>query len=189
MNIETIKRLEDLIERAEKIRKYSYLRGGEKIISFEISRKDGQLIIDYSQPNWEETDALLFNLRVFVQNKDDISIGRLEDLLADPDLSDRWKNEYRELREQLSERLGRIAVQGTDEFLTYGEVFRMVLYGKLAHRKRDDKQYKLFQKWVTDANHWEHTLHTFHQVVIWVLTVVINISVASKEELQRIGFK
>ncbi len=154
-----------------------------------VSQKNGKWEVDYVQPSIEETDALLFNLRVFVQNKDDISLSRLGDLLTDPGLSNEWKAEYLGRRKILNDRLNEVAIQGLRGYLTYGELFRMVLFGKLSHRTKNDKQYKLFQKWVTDTNEWQHMFYTFHTVVIWILVTVINIAVASREELKRVENK
>jgi hypothetical protein len=141
---------------------------------------------DFYQPDRERTDSLLFNLRLFVQNKDDISIGRLEELCADSGISEKWKNEYKLIRSELKLRLNRLAAEGPEGKITFNDTFRMVLFGALGHRTEKDKDYKLFKKWVRDENEWAITYNIFHDVVVWVSVAVINIAKASKEELMVI---
>jgi hypothetical protein len=47
MKLETKKRLEDFIERAEYIRSFSYFEGKEKIVRIEIKEVDGVQQVDF----------------------------------------------------------------------------------------------------------------------------------------------
>jgi hypothetical protein len=185
MNPDTRKILEDFVERSESIQASSYLNNSQDIIGLEARVQDGEWQIDFHQPGQEPTHALLFNLRLFVGNKDDISIGRLAEMLAVPDISDNWKSEYQAIRKQLNDKLGMVAAEGAKGTITYRDVFDMFLFGALGHRSQKDRAYKLFQKWVTDDTEWVILYNTFHETVIWVVAAVINIGKATKEELQR----
>lgn len=180
------KRLEDFVERAELIQTYSYIKNSENIVGFQLKKVGDKWQVDFYQPNREETDSLLFNLRLFVQNKDDISIGRLNELCNDPEISEKWKNEYRSIRNELNLRLDMLAAEGPKGKITFHDIFQMVLFGALGHRTENDSAYKLFQKWVTNENEWAIIYNMFHDVVIWVSVAVINIGRASKEELNAV---
>jgi len=184
---ETQKRLEDFIKRVDYVRSLSYLEGKEKIVGFKVNRMEDKLQADFYQPSDEKRDALLFNIRLFIQDKDDISLRRLVELYDDPGISNQWKKEHEHYRKELNERLDRVAVEGKKEKITHRDVLYMFLYGKFGHRDEDDNSYKLYQKWVTDENVFKILHNTFHTILIWILAVVINISAASREELQRHG--
>lgn len=182
MKPESKKRLEEFVRRAEYIRHLHYLDGGKDIVGFKIV---GPHEIKFHQPDDEKRDALLFNLRLFVQNKDDISLQRMEELYDDPGITDLWKQEHGKERSILKIRLSQVAAEGPKGTITYDEVFRMFLFGERGHFDQDDKAYKLYQKWVTDETEWALLHNTFHNTILWVLRAIINIGVASKEELQR----
>jgi hypothetical protein len=184
---ETQKRLEDFVRRVDYVRSLSYLEGKDKIVGFELKKVGCKWQADFYQPSDEKRDALLFNIRLFIQDKDDISLRRLVELYDDPGMSDQWKKEHEYYRKELNERLDRVAAEGKKGKITHRDVLYMFLYGKFGHRDEDDKSYKMYQKWVTDNTEFEIMHNTFHAILVWILAVVINISVASREELQRHG--
>jgi hypothetical protein len=182
MKPDSKKRLEEFVKRAEYIRRLSYFDGGENIIGFEIV---GEHEINFHQPDNEKRDALLLNLRLFVQDKDDISLRRMAELYDDPNITDLWKQEHNKERAILKLKLCQLAVEGPKGSITYEDVFQMFLFGERAHYNQDDKAFKLYQEWVTDKTLWELLHNTFHETLIWVSRAIVNIGLASKEELQR----
>lgn len=184
---ETQKRLEDYIKRVDYVKSLSYLDGKDKIVGGEMKKVGDKWQVDFYQPTDENRDALLFNIRLFIQDKDDISLRRLVELYDDPGISDLWKKEHEHYRRELNERLDWIAAEGKKGKITHRDVLQMFLYGKFGHRDEDDKSYKMYQKWITDDAEFEIMHNTFHTILVWILVVVINISVASREELQRHG--
>lgn len=127
----------------------------------------------------------MFNLRFFVQDKDDISLRRLTELYEDSGFSDQWKKEHEFYRKELNDRLERIAAEGPKGEFTHKDVLDMFLCGNFGHFNQDDKAYKLYQEWVTDEFEYEMLYDTFHQIIIWLLVVIENISAASKRELEE----
>lgn len=186
MRPESKRRLEEFVKRAEYIRSLSYLENGEHIVGGKITEIDGKPRVDFFQPDNEKRDALLLNLRLFVQDKDDISLRRMTELYDDPGVTDLWKRGHNYERTLLNLRLGQLAAEGPKESITYNDVFQMFLFGERGHFDQDDKAFKLYQKWVTDQTEWEILHNTFHETLLWVLRAILNISVVSKEELQRL---
>ena len=185
LKTETRNRLEEFIKRADYIRSLSYLDGKDNIVGGEIKKVGDKWQVDFYQPSDEKRDALLFNLRLFLQNKDDISLGRLTELYDDHDLSNLWRVEYEHWRKLLNESLDTMRVEGPRGKLTNRDILNMFLYGKFGHYDQDDRSYKLYQEWVTDENLYEMLHNTFHSIVVSILAIIINISVASREELNR----
>jgi hypothetical protein len=182
---ESRKILERFIEKADYIESLSYLDEGEHILGMTAQKTDQGWEVTFAQPSDEQRDALLLTLRLFVQDKDQISIRRLSGLYSDPGISGVWKDEHREIRAKLNHRLQQTAAEGRKGKITYWDVFRIFLYGKIAHDNPDNESRKLFEKWVTDPMEFEILHSTFHEVVIWMVTAIINISWTSKEELAR----
>ncbi len=166
MEPESKKRLEDFIERADYIESLSYLDGGEEIVGFKGKKVDGKLEVEFFQPGDEVRDALLFNIRLFIQDKDVISLRRLQDLYTDEGISNEWKEYVQEFRNELNARLNRIAAEGPKGKLTHRDVLDMFLYGSLGHKIPNDKARKLYEKWITDDIQYELLHNTFHTVCI-----------------------
>jgi hypothetical protein len=185
---DTQKQLEDFVKRVDYIRSLSYFDGKDKVAGFQTKMVEDKLQVDFYQPSDEKRDALLFNFRLFIQDKDDISLRRLVELYDDPGVSDFWKNEHKHYREKLNEWLDFVVVvEGEKGELTNRDVLEMFLYGKFGHRDEDDKSYKMYQEWVNNEAEFEIMHNTFHTILISILAVIMNLSVASREELQRHG--
>jgi hypothetical protein len=182
---DTRRRLEGLVSRIEEVERYPFFKGGANIAGGSYKRsEDRTWTAEFHGPEPHETDAVLLLMRMLVQ-RDDFSIGRLEELCEDPGLSDSWKEEYRQRRERLNRRLDEIHATGAKGTLTYRQVMHMFLYGRRGHFKGTDEGYKLYDIWVTNDRERQLLQDTFFQVVIWVFTTAINIARASREELAR----
>jgi hypothetical protein len=117
----------------EYIRTFSYLEAKDEIAGFEVQKVGDKWQVDFYQPSDEKRDALLFNIRLFIQDKDDISLRRLTDLYDDPGISNSWKSEYEHYRKELNERLERVVAEGSKGKITHRDVLDMFLYGKFGH--------------------------------------------------------
>ena len=185
MKPESRKRIEEFIKRVDYIESLSYLDGGEKIVGAEGKLVNGKLEYDFFQPDDEVRDALLLNIRLFIQNKDEVSLQRLTDLFSDPGISDNWKNAVKAYRKELNMRLNRIAAEGPKGRINHRDVLNMFLYGAISHIDSRDKSRKLYEKWVTDDTEYMLLHNTFHSVLVWIIAIIINISRACSEELKR----
>ncbi|MFN8399317.1 MAG: hypothetical protein U0X74_04820 [Anaerolineales bacterium] len=184
MKLESKKRLNDFVERAERIRNYSYFDNGEKIVGFKVRKLDVGMKIDYYQPDNEKLDAISTTLRLFFQNKDGISFRKMAELCDDPDISKEWKEEFNFYRNNQNLMFEEIVIEGDKGKLTNKEILDMFLYGKLVHNI-DDDNHKLYKKWVNNETEYEILYNMFHVVLVRVLTTVLNISSICKKEILR----
>lgn len=115
---ETQKRLEDFIERAEKIRNYYCLDGKENIVGFSLNKIGDKWQADFYQPSDEHQDAISMHLRVFFLDKDNISFRKLAELCDDPEISEKWKTEFKFERKVLNNRLDQVAAESETDKIT-----------------------------------------------------------------------
>ena len=186
MNAESRARLQDFLERASHVESLSFMDKRERIADCRLRREGDSWQAEFFHPTDEQRDALLFNLRLFIQDKDDISLRRLTELYDDPDISAEWKREHAEFRGELKRRFDRVAAEGPKGVLRHEDLFRMVLYGALAHRDADDASFQQYRIWVTNEDERAIIHDSFWQVVVWILATVINIARISQRELARV---
>jgi hypothetical protein len=185
MRPDSRRRLQAFVARVDEIETYTVFEKRDNIAGLRAHEVDGQWVIDSYGPSREQLAAVLHHLRVFYR-RDDISIGRMEELYDDPDVSEAWKTEHRRWRAELNARLDRVAAEGDARgVLTHRQVLDMFLYGRLGHFREQDEGYRRYDTWVTDETSRAILLDTFHEAVIWILAIVHNIAVASREELTR----
>ena len=189
MKPETRKRLEDFVERAEKIRSYSYLDGKDGIVGFTLNKVGDKWQADFYQPTDEQQDAISIHLRVFILDKDNISFRKLAELCDDPEISEKWKTEFKFERKILNNRLDQVAAESKTDKITHRDILNMFLFGKISHNNPSDGANKLYQKWITSELAYKDMHNTFHMIIVWLLRAILNISSASKEELQRHAIK
>ncbi len=185
MKPKTKKRLRDFIERAEHIRSFSYFDGKDKIVGFKIMEVNGKQQIEFHQPSDEQRDAILLHLRIFLQDKDDISLSKLAELCNDPGISEKWKKYFEFERKMLNIKLDQVAAETKTDKLTHRDILNMFLFGRIAHNNPVDKANKPYQKWVTSEFAYNDMHNAFHVIIIWLSRAILNISSASKEELYR----
>lgn len=63
----------------------------------------------------------------------------------------------------------------------------MFLFGKISHNNPNDEANKLYQKWVTSELAYNDMHNTFHMIIVWLIRAILNISSASRDELQMQG--
>jgi hypothetical protein len=185
MRPDSRRRLQAFVARVDEIETYTICEKRGNVAGLRAHEMDGQWVFDFYGPSREELAAVLHHIHVFYR-RDDISIGRMAELYDDPAVSETWKTEHRRWRTAFNARLDRVAAEGDARgTLTHRQVLDMFLYGRLVHFKEQDEGYRLYETWITDETSREILLDTFHGVVIWILAIVHNIAVASREELTR----
>ena len=75
---------------------------------------------------------MLLHVRLLIGN-DDISIGQLEVIAADPGVSQHWKEEYERWRGALNARLAQTYAEGPRGSLTCREALEMAMHGERGH--------------------------------------------------------
>lgn len=183
MKDETKKYFELFLEKMNYLQSLSYFQRGDSITSMKVTKKeDGRWEVDFDLPSNEQRDALLFTLRMFVQDRDGISIRSLSRFYDDPGLSESWKNNHAEVRKYLINRLNETSISSPEiGKLSHKDVFEIYLYGYLGHLNED--KYDIFNKLTQGETQLLFFEDSFHQAVIYYLAGIQNIAELIKREL------
>lgn len=182
MRPDTKRRLEAFVARVDQLRSYSILKDPANVAGMTVRvGEGGEQHVEFHHPTEEATDAALLHIRVLIQ-RDDISIGRMGELYADPAISNEWKQEHRRMRDWLNTRLDEPYGGG----LTYRDVLEAFLHGRRGHFKSTDRGYRLYDQLATDDVARQLHQDTFYQVLVWILAAAHNVAVATRKELARV---
>lgn len=134
-------RLERVVQLAERIRTSSYIRSlADKSASISYSmtaarQEDGTFKVEMTDqfPDREPLEALVLNLRQFMQNNDPCSFGNLAEW-KDSTLSKDWVNDFGKIRQWLNGLLDSPSTcVENGKTLSRRDVLDCMIYGELAH--------------------------------------------------------
>lgn len=186
----TSRTLQDLIEKANKLKRY----GLEKHI-VEIGSgfrgqqsEDGSWVFEFDIPDEKELDASLFTLRLFTQQKEAFSFHRLDRLLKDDGLSASLRTSLSSLRNEYFSFLQAYPTGIEPGFfepevhLTNGDIFSVVLNGEMSHTN-DPRKRERFQFWTRDGIRLNVLLQAFARIVLRVLLFIYQMAELCEQEL------
>lgn len=163
--------LELFNEKAETLRSYQRFMESIRNIKLEFQKTpNSDFCINFDGPDKELASACILTIRFFIQNKDHISINKMSDLYNNLSISQNYKDEFNQVRNELNKFLdsfSQITVlnkeEGSEILLandfnkelkkeininaqvniqkfTNGELFDLFVYGELAHADRDKRE-------------------------------------------------
>lgn len=182
LSAEARRRLTKFVERVHRIRDSRYVKHWtEKGTGVKIrATQDGvQIIANF--PDREATEALILNLRLFLQKSDFVSFHKLERLLEDPTVSDGWKERFIECKAGMDAWLDSYSGFIIDDTkYSFRELMNVPLFGDFAHIT--EKEAPLYDLW-SSAPHYEIIEKTFHDCLHCVINGAAKVSHWSEREL------
>jgi hypothetical protein len=187
---ETSRALTDLVDRANKLKRYGLERHIAEISSGFRGHEseDGSWVIEFDVPDEKELDASLFTLRLFTQQKEPFSFHRLDRLAGDPALSARLRTGLSESRSKYFDFL-KAHPHGIEAgffepgvHLTNGCILSVVLNGEMSHAHDPIKRPR-FQSWTRDRIRANVLLQVFPRLVQGVLLLVYQTAELCAQEL------
>jgi hypothetical protein len=186
----TYRALQDLVEKANKLKRYGLDKHIAKIGSGFRGQQseDGSWIFEFDIPDEKELDASLFTLRLFTHQKEAFSFHGLERLLRDDGLSADLRNKLPSLRREYFDFL-QAYPQGIEPgffepgvHLTNGDLFAVVLNGGMGHTNDPSKRNR-FQFWTRDGIRANILLQAFARIVLRVLLFIYRMDDVCEREL------
>ena len=189
MKEKTSRTLHDLVERASKLKRYGLERHIAEIGSGfrgQVS-EDGSWMFEFDIPDEKELDASLYSLRLFTQQKEAFSFNRINQIIKDPELSNRLQTGLSELQQEYFDFLHsypsgiELGFFEPEVHLTNGDIFLVVL-SKMSHEYDSIKRQK-FQLWSRDGIRANVLLQAFARTVFTVLSIIYRMASLCEEEL------
>ena len=148
-NSEIIKSLELFNEKAEKLKRFSFIKTIFKYnsgVSIKISKRDDGLynfIQERRGPREEAIDAFVLTIRFFIQDKDPISFRRIAEIYSKAPIEKKLKEEFISLRNQINTYLDSnppLEIAINEEILNHRKILNIVIYGGLSHADIEKKK-------------------------------------------------
>jgi hypothetical protein len=141
--------------------------------------------IEYPDCHEDDRDAFVLSLRLFIQNKDRISIYNVSQIIEDLPLSDAVKEPFRQQRAELNRYLDLHPIfTAFGEPKNYRELLYTLVYGDLSHF--DPKLRPMLLKWMADPLVWPHMQTQFLmvcQTIVLCLSAFHTIAQMAIDEL------
>jgi len=167
----TVELMRLFIERVDKLRNSSYIKGivdagGLKLkIKGDMATKTVQF--DHTPINPEHLDAFLFTLRLFIQQKDSISIKRIGSMISSLKVSKEPRDRFLKQQDYLNRFLNESSMMKTDgKPWKHEEVLRTVLYGYRAHLKTEQPEYQRYKEWNLNPFAPSYLTFIFHNILV-----------------------
>jgi len=133
MNAQSRERLELFVEKAELLRSGNFYKQlqEQQGLTLNVSIRQGEEIaITHNVPQGESLQALAVTFRMFIQNNDRISIGRIEELSSDAGISQNWKDQISHVRNVINDFLdspARVSFTNQQGIYTMREIMEVVI--------------------------------------------------------------
>lgn len=178
--------LEAFVKRGEIVLESGYVKrinaqgGTKQVVRWAQSR---ETTIEDNLPSQEEIRAVLLTARMFYQNNDRVSIGRIAKLTTSSSLRNEWKSVFAVIRKRVND-----VLDSPSDFFVEGQnisnrrLFDVFLYGHFAH-STPDKEAE-FNTWNLNPDLMKTLEFKFSSVLIEFLHAVGQLTAATKMELR-----
>ncbi len=182
-----LERLKDFNEKTEKLLDSSIGKGVlSQDLRCSVSWQAGEgTTITSTDFNQELLDAFVLTFRMFIQNNERISIGRMKALYDEMDVRQELKDRFDDARNDLNAYLNHrptFTVAGEPE--SYRELKEIVLFGDLSHM--NEAKRAIFRQWMSDPLIEPHIWTQFLIILATFLRVVSFIRVLNHEAIKEL---
>lgn len=151
--------------------------------NLKIDFKVGELTTKLNTPDKEASKAMILTARMFVQERDQISLDKVDSIAKGGSLSKEWTSLVTAICKKFNEYLDANALAKVDNVtVTRRDILETFLYGHYAHLNADKEE--LYQKWAKTPLLFQMYEFEFHSTLTAVFTTVAKISRLSKMELE-----
>lgn len=189
MNKDTKQKLEMIVDKANKLRDFSFEKHVAQIgLNFSSTRQeDGSWVTEFGIPDPKERDAFILTFRLFYQENESISFTNILHLLNDPDITDNYRNQVTKLRQAYFDYITGYSDYTVNLFEghpTRKEMIDVGLYGGLAHTNRPDR-IQTFHIWTKDDIRASLFEQEFTRFLLTILRMIYILATLSEAELNN----
>ncbi len=175
------------VSKTNELRSSSYLKFVSKNqLSVSLNAKvneDNMIIVTH--PDEDAIKSMILTLRLFIQDKDRISIRNIEGYMKDLGFNKDLIGKYERGRKNLNDFLDSIDVIYNNEALTYRKIIEVFFYGNFAHV--DQKQYAIYKTWKSDNIFFEFKKNSLLGALNNIVKFLFFFEDSIRLELERIS--
>ena len=184
-NNRLVEKLRYFNETVEQLRSFSFWADFPKDsgINIKWDKKTGITAV-YRGPSDESLSAFILKYRLFIQDKDDISIKRMEKLYSRIG-NDTFYNKFKELKTSINVILDKPSmVKINQHIVTNREIHNMFLKGGWAHIKENNKERKFYLSIKDDPATYTIFKNDFNITILDVMNVLVRIKFLNEEVIK-----
>lgn len=190
MKDKTKRALQDLVEKASKLKRYDLI-GHMQNIGFGFRAnviEDGSWEIEFDQPDEKDLDASLLTFRLFLQKGEPFSFYKFDYLSQDTSLSKSFRAEITKAQTGFLEYIYGYPLDIEPNFFNEGEyptreeILNVVLNGNLSHTKNYQLRRK-YETWSRDGIRRNVLHQVFTRTVLHVMALIISVAEKAESEL------
>ncbi len=185
MHDETRKVLQLFIEKSDKLRSLGFLTTINEL-GFHWNTTNGEEKLEITGPTQEQIDAFVLTFRLFLQNKDHLSLYWLaKNVEDDPDVSEHWKREFSAVRTTVNNVLDsfppiQVSIANYKP-PTRRDIMNTFIYGDLAHA--DEEKREMFKSWMQNLPTKGFLTVQFVRIISAITVCLFHIAEITKKEL------
>lgn len=161
-------------EKVDKLIKSRFVKHiqGNKGMKVSIKSSLGKKVdISHNLPDQDAIDAFVLTMRFFIQDNEPTSLCNMAKLYNDITVSSNIKDDFNWVRNKLNSELSKKSMFNLqNKHLSRGEIFDTVIYGGLAHAKKEKKED--FDKWMRIEPLAAFVIAEFNNVLIYFLDCI-----------------
>lgn len=163
-------RLELFNQTADKLINSDFIKESEQkwiggTYSWKTNEKTENLDYSFKKVSHNETytEALILNLRKLTQNNDYASIGNLARIYDEMPIDNKYKTDFRDLRDDLNKFLDTPTIQSVNGKPTSRDIFDTFVYGEIAHSSQRERA--ILNLWKTAQPEWDMEYSQFERIL------------------------
>jgi hypothetical protein len=186
-NNRLVEKLRYFNETVEQLRSFSFWADFPKDsgINIKWDKKTGITAV-YRGPNDESLSAFILKYRLFIQDKDDISIKQMEKLYSTIG-NDTFYNKFKELKASINIILDKPSmVKINQHTVTMREIHNVFLKGGWAHIQENNRERKFYLSIRDDPAAYTIFKNDFNMTLLEVMNVLVRIKFLNEELLKTL---
>lgn len=127
-------------------------------------------------PDDESISAFILKYRLFIQNKDDISLGKMDKIYSEMNVSTEYYEKFKCHRQKVNDVLDKPSnVQIKEHIVTIREIHDMFIYGVWAHLSENDLNRKRYLSIKDNPVIYPMFANDFNVTLIKIMNELVNI--------------
>ena len=159
-------------------------------ITFDYSKEETEINSKILGPDDESISAFILKYRLFIQDKDDISLRNIEKLYSSLPIDKDYKARFYNFKSNINEILNGLSnVEIKQRKVTKKEIHDMFIYGVWAHLNKNDLNRKRFLAIKDNTVVYTIFANEFNILLIRVMNILVQIKFLNEEVIRMLKKK